>query len=133
MENEVIKYKGWIVEQDEINTENENETIVTFYKTEKDYKNGDYDFMTSLDNEDLEKSIKEYIDNDLGKNKDVMTFNQALEVVRKLAKGQGCYCRLLQKLENATEEQKQKFKQDFEFYDVRDNVDLVFYFDYFEI
>ncbi len=133
MESEVIKYKGWVVEQDEINTENENETIVTFYKTEEDYKNGDYDFMTSLDNEDLEKSIKEYIDNELGKNKDIMTFSQALEVVRKLAKSQGCYCRLLQKLENATEKQKQKFKQDFEFYDVRDNVDLVFYFDYFEI
>lgn len=129
MENEVIKYKGWIVEQDEINTENERETIVTFYKTEEDYKNGDYDFNISLDNEDLEKSIKEYIDNNLGKNKDIMTFNQALEIVKELAKSQGFYCRLLQNLENATDEQKTELEQDFEYRNVKDSLDLVFYFE----
>lgn len=129
MENKVIKYKGWIVEQDEINTENESETIVTFYKTEEDYKNGDYDFNISLDNEDLEKSVKEYIDNELGENKGIITFNQALEIVRELAKGQGFYCRLLQNLENATEEQKRELEQDFEFCNVKDSLDLVFYFE----
>lgn len=64
--------------------------------------------------------------------KEFMTFEKALSIVRELAKSQGFYCRLLQELEwiKANDrEQVEQLEQDFELNKVKDNLDLIFYFE----
>lgn len=64
--------------------------------------------------------------------KEFMTFEKALSIVRELAKSQGFYCRLLQELEWIKEndwEQVEQLEQDFELNKVKDNLDLIFYFE----
>lgn len=61
-QGDIIKYNGYIAEIDEPNIDNPDETIITIYKSEEDYKNGDYLENVSLKNDNLEQYIKEYID-----------------------------------------------------------------------
>lgn len=58
-----------------------------------------------------------------------MTFDKALEIVRGLSKSQGFYCRLLQNMENMEEEQREELEQDFEYNNVKNEMDLIFYFE----
>lgn len=63
------------------------------------------------------------------KEKEFMTFKKALEVVRELSSSQGFYGRLLQSMEDMTEEEKAKLEQDLEHNKVKDTMDLIFYFE----
>lgn len=58
-----------------------------------------------------------------------MKIEQAKEIMRGLAKSQGFYGRLLQAIENATEEQIKELELDFELNKVKDSLDLVLYFE----
>ena len=61
-----------------------------------------------------------------------MTFEKALTIVRKLAKTQAFYYNLLQNLEDINKNDKEQVKiieQDFEFSNVKDEKDLIFYFE----
>ena len=69
-QGDIIKYNGYIAEIDEPNIDNPDETIITIYKSEEDYKNGDYLENVSLKNDNLEQYIKEYID-------EIYTLNEA--------------------------------------------------------
>ena len=70
---------------------------------------------------------------DVFRNDDAdMTFEEALSIVRELSRSQGFYCRLLQELEWIKEndrEQVEQLEQDFELNNVKDNLDLILYFE----
>ena len=57
-----FKYLDFIIEKEEENTENTNETIVQIYESEQDYIDGDYLERVSLGKDNLESNIKEYIE-----------------------------------------------------------------------
>jgi len=78
-QQDIIQYKGYVAEVDEPNYDNENETIVTIYKSMKDYKNGDYLENISLKNDNLEEYIKSYIDDTYGK----VTESKKVEAIDK--------------------------------------------------
>lgn len=63
------------------------------------------------------------------KEKEFMTFEKALEVVRELSSSQGFYGRLLQNMEDMTEDEKAELEQDLEHNKVKDRMDLIFYFE----
>lgn len=58
-----------------------------------------------------------------------MSFKQAKEIVRELAKSQGFYCRLLDSMEKMEEEQQKELELDFELNKVKTDLDLIFYFE----
>lgn len=63
------------------------------------------------------------------KEKEFMTFEKALEVVRELSSSQGFYGRLLQNMEDMTEDEKAELEQDLEYNKVKDRMDLIFLFE----
>jgi uncharacterized protein (UPF0335 family) len=65
-------------------------------------------------------------------NEKYLTFSQAKEIVRELAKSQGFYCRLLKTLEWIEENDKEQLEileEDFAFNKVKTELDLIFYFE----
>lgn len=58
-----------------------------------------------------------------------MTFEKALEIVRKLSYSQGFYGRLLRNMQEMDEEQRKELEEDFEYNKVKDSMDLIFYFE----
>lgn len=59
---ETMTYKGYVIEADDTNFDNPKENIVTIYKSQQDYIDGDYAENVSLNTVGLKQSIKEYID-----------------------------------------------------------------------
>lgn len=62
MKYQIIKYKNYICETEEENTESNNEVIIAIYENEKQFENGEYIERVSLLKEDLENNIKDYIE-----------------------------------------------------------------------
>ena len=73
VQGDIIKYKGFVIEVDEVNTENNNETIVFIYKDEQALKDGDYIEQVSLNTDNLEQNVKDYIDEVYGTEKEIKT------------------------------------------------------------
>ena len=55
-----------------------------------------------------------------------LSFNQAKEIVKELAKSKGFYCRILERLEEMTEENKADFEQYLADYKVKNSMDLMY-------
>lgn len=60
------------------------------------------------------------------KEKEIMTFEEALDFCRTMSKSQGFYGRLVNSMEEFTEEQKTDFEKVLKDNNVRDNMDLIF-------
>ena len=58
---EEIHHNGYICLLDNYNDDNKNETLVEIYKSKKDMQQGNYLEIVSLKNDQLEKNIKLYI------------------------------------------------------------------------
>ncbi len=56
-----VRHNGYICLVDDYNAENINETIVEIYQSRKDMREGKYLERVSLNNDELEKNIREYI------------------------------------------------------------------------
>lgn len=88
--------------------------LVTDEEVMKEYDNVDFvedDFFSSQE------------------EKKIMNFEQALEVVRTLSKSQGFYCRVLQDMEQFSEEQKEAFEIALKENCIKEPVDLVLLFE----
>lgn len=59
---ETTTYKGYVIEADDTNFDNPKENIVTIYKSQQDYIDGNYAENISLNTVGLKQNIKEYID-----------------------------------------------------------------------
>ena len=59
---ETMTYKGYVIEADETNYDNPKENLVTIYKSQQDYIDGNYAENVSLNTVGLKQNIKEYID-----------------------------------------------------------------------
>lgn len=59
---ETTTYKGYVIEADDTNFDNPKENIVTIYKSQQDYIDGNYAENVSLNTVGLKQNIKEYID-----------------------------------------------------------------------
>lgn len=59
---ETMTYKGYVIEADDTNFDNPKENIVTIYKSQQDYIDGNYAENISLNTVGLKQNIKEYID-----------------------------------------------------------------------
>ena len=59
---ETMTYKGYVIEADDTNFDNPKENIVTIYKSQQDYIDGNYVENVSLNTVGLKQNIKEYID-----------------------------------------------------------------------
>ena len=59
---ETMTYKGYVIEADETNYDNLKENLVTIYKSQQDYIDGNYAENVSLNTVGLKQNIKEYID-----------------------------------------------------------------------
>ncbi len=59
---ETMTYKGYVIEADDTNFDNPKENIVTIYKSQQDYIDGNYAENVSLNTVGLKQNIKEYID-----------------------------------------------------------------------
>lgn len=60
---ETMEYKGYVVEADDTNLENSNETLMNIYETKEDYDNREPIEVVSLNTVYLKQNIKGYIDN----------------------------------------------------------------------
>ncbi len=58
----IIEYKGYVIEVDDYNEDNEMENIVNIYESKQDHIDGNSTDCVSLNTIGLEQSIKEYID-----------------------------------------------------------------------
>ncbi len=58
-----------------------------------------------------------------------LNFNQAKIIVEKLAKSQGFYCRKLVEMEEMEKEEIKAFEEDLIEYKVKNDMDLIFYFE----
>lgn len=59
---DIVEYKGIIAEIEDTNDDNYKETIVQIFSIQEDYESKNYDERVSLNNINLEKNIKDYID-----------------------------------------------------------------------
>jgi len=59
---ETMEYKGYIIEADDVNYDNEKENLVNIYDSMKDYENKECRETISLNTIGLKQNIKEYID-----------------------------------------------------------------------
>ena len=59
---DIVEYKGIIAEIEDTNDDNYKETIVQIFSSQEDYESKNYDERVSLNNINLEKNIKDYID-----------------------------------------------------------------------
>lgn len=73
VQGDIIKYKGFVIEVDEVNTENNNETIVFIYKNKQAQEDGDYIEQVSLNTDNLEQNVKDYIDEMYDAKKEMKT------------------------------------------------------------
>lgn len=62
-EKNIYKVGNYVCKVDDINYDNKEESIVMIYKSEKDYKNGNYMEQVSLNNKDIKENITNYIKN----------------------------------------------------------------------
>lgn len=58
---EEIHHNGYICLVNDYNDDNKKETLVEIYKSKKDMKNGNYLEIVSLKNDQLEKNIRNYV------------------------------------------------------------------------
>ena len=58
-----------------------------------------------------------------------LSFEQAKEIVKNLARGQGFYGRLLESMNNFDDEQIEQFTEDLKCNKVKDTMDLIIYFE----
>ena len=59
---ETMEYKGYIIEADDVNFDNDKENLVNIYESKKDYENKESIEVVSLNTIGLKQNIKEYID-----------------------------------------------------------------------
>lgn len=59
---DIIEYKGFVIEVNDVNFDNENENIVQIYKNKQDHIDGEIIESVSLNVVDLKQNIKDYID-----------------------------------------------------------------------
>jgi len=59
---ETMEYKGYIIEADDVNFDNDKENLVNIYDSKKDYENKECRETISLNTIGLKENIKEYID-----------------------------------------------------------------------
>ncbi len=60
--NEKMEYKGYIIEVDDFNFDNQRENLVHIYDNEQDYINGEERETVSLNTIRLKQNVKDYID-----------------------------------------------------------------------
>ncbi len=59
---ETMEYKGYIIEADDVNFDNDKENLVNIYESKRDYENKESIETVSLNTIGLKQNIKEYID-----------------------------------------------------------------------
>jgi len=59
---ETMEYKGYIIEADDVNFDNDKENLVNIYESKKDFENKESIETVSLNTIGLKQNIKEYID-----------------------------------------------------------------------
>ena len=59
---ETMEYKGYIIEADDVNFDNDKENLVNIYESKRDYENKESIEVVSLNTIGLKQNIKEYID-----------------------------------------------------------------------
>lgn len=64
----IIEYKGYIIEVNDYNSENDKENIVYIYESKQDHIDGEYIESVSLNSAELEQNIKDYIDDNYSNN-----------------------------------------------------------------
>lgn len=60
--NETMKYKGYIIEADDLNLDNSKESLVHIYDDEQDYINGEERETVSLKTIGLKQNVRDYMD-----------------------------------------------------------------------
>lgn len=70
---DIVEYKGIIAEIEDTNDDNYKETIVQIFSSQEDYDSKNYDERVSLNNINLEKNIKDYIDSKYKLKEEVIT------------------------------------------------------------
>ena len=59
---ETMEYKGYIIEADDVNFDNDKENLVNIYESKRDYENKESIEVVSLNTIGLKQNIKDYID-----------------------------------------------------------------------
>lgn len=59
---ETMEYKGYIIEADDVNFDNDKENLVNIYESKRDYENKESIETVSLNTIGLKQNIREYID-----------------------------------------------------------------------
>lgn len=67
---DIMEYKGFIIDVDDVNFDNKNENIVQIYKNKQDHIDGEIIESVSLNIVDLKQNIKDYIDETYFDNKE---------------------------------------------------------------
>lgn len=89
---ETMQYKGYTIEADDTNIDNDKENIVQIYDNEQDYINGEGREIVSLNTVGLKQNIKDYIDenyqenNSLDNEKAYFTFVLGYDVLQDMFK-----------------------------------------------
>jgi hypothetical protein len=60
--NETMKYKGYIIEADDLNVDNPKENLVNIYESKQDFENKECVETVSLNTVGLKQNIRDYID-----------------------------------------------------------------------
>lgn len=93
--NEIMTYKGYVIEADDLNLDNSKENLVNIYKSNQDFEMKEPIETVSLNTIGLKQNIKEYIDDvyidktDLESEKSYLTFVLGYDLLNDMIKKYG--------------------------------------------